>query len=179
MLGVRINLAAIEHFRDGLVHFPDDLHAELKVANVNTAAVILRRIKNRLQSGEPLKKRTGTLLRSWSMKAPREYARGIGWIGGVGSNLEYAAVHEYGFRGAVNVRAHLRHSARTRMASGKFRKREKGATATINVRAHVRQMNLPARPYARPSIEESIDQAQREHIDAVSRAWERFRNRNA
>jgi phage gpG-like protein len=58
----------------------------------------------------------------------------------VGTSLPYAAIHEFGFSGAVNVSAHLR-KTRSGLA--------------VPVRAHVRQMNMPMRPHRAPAIRDS------------------------
>lgn len=55
----------------------------------------------------------------------------------IGTTTPYAGVHEFGFNGAVNVRAHSR-----RVAGG-----------SVNVGAFVRNMRMPARPYLAPAIE--------------------------
>ena len=57
--------------------------------------------------------------------------------------VPYAAVHEFGFRGIVNVKAH------TRMV--------RGSSEPSNVRAHSRFMNIRARPYLRPAISYQVD----------------------
>jgi len=51
--------------------------------------------------------------------------------------IPYAAIHEFGFKGLVQVREHLRRNSR--------------------VRAHGRNMNVPARPYLRPAVEKHKD----------------------
>ena len=56
----------------------------------------------------------------------------------VGSfGIPYAAIHEFGFKGLVEVRDHLRRG--------------------FNVRSHQRKMNVPARPYLRPAINKHKD----------------------
>lgn len=60
----------------------------------------------------------------------------------IGTNVDYAEAHEFGFRGRVNVAAH-------------FRRRKR---STHFVRAHSRMMNVPSRPFFRPAIESSLNQ---------------------
>lgn len=55
----------------------------------------------------------------------------------VGTGVQYAAVHEYGFRGRVLVSQHTR---------------RQGGRPGVLVRAHGRNMRIPARPYLAPSI---------------------------
>ena len=62
-----------------------------------------------------------------------------------GSRTPYAAVHEYGHRGPAmipqhNRKAHTRNGVQVREHS---------------VRAHLRFMNIPARPYLRPALNDS------------------------
>jgi phage gpG-like protein len=56
----------------------------------------------------------------------------------VGSfGIPYAAIHEFGFKGLVQVREHLRRG--------------------VNVMAHGRNVNVPARPYLRPAVTKHRD----------------------
>lgn len=66
----------------------------------------------------------------------------------IGTNVEYAAVHELGFRGTINVPAHVR-------VVNKVFGRSVPAT-TASVRAHSRRVNLDARPFIRPAIADAI-----------------------
>lgn len=63
---------------------------------------------------------------------------------------EYASVLEFGFFGLVGVRAHTREIAQ---AFGREIPRQ-----TINVGAHVRPMNRPARPHLVPAGERALRQ---------------------
>jgi phage gpG-like protein len=73
---------------------------------------------------------TGALLNSIKYKV---YERGSITGVKVGSySIPYAAVHEFGFKGSVNVASHRR--------------------GVSNVSAHTRMMNIRARPYLRPAV---------------------------
>src|SRR3990167_6598654 len=56
----------------------------------------------------------------------------------IGTNVVYAAIHEFGFKGPVDIKSYIR-----------------GAT---RVRAHTREMNMPARPFMRPGFEDKENQ---------------------
>lgn len=115
-------------------------------------------------SGQVLKNRTGTLRRSIHAMATREE----GVISGqVGTNVEYAHVHEHGFHGPVQVREHERHnksSLKAKRAGNTARRagnaqrfvqaRLNEASAISTVHAHTRQMNMPERAFLRPSLTE-------------------------
>jgi hypothetical protein len=104
-----------------------------------------------------------------------------GVTGRVGSNLKYAAFHEFGFVGSMTVRAHsrlfsafnlagqrVRPTRRTiRDAAGNvvgFKESTLGAAQreghpfvfTIQVKAHKRQINYKGRPFVRPALEKSL-----------------------
>lgn len=65
----------------------------------------------------------------------------------VGSfGVPYAAVHEFGYRGPQNVPAHQRFMSR---AFGRPMKNPR----EVNISAHIRQQNIPARPYIRPAFQ--------------------------
>ena len=85
-------------------------------------------------SGQVLKVRTGHLRRSISTKVRRsgKAVRGI-----LFSNVIYARVHELGFRGVVGVKKHTR----------------KGHP----VKAHLRRVDFPKRPFLMPALKEKLD----------------------
>lgn len=72
----------------------------------------------------------------------------------IGTNVEYAAAHEFGFKGKVQVPQHSR-AVRSRdtfadvsrmTAGGRVRKtRERMSSGVTIVKAHARMMNIPAR----------------------------------
>lgn len=95
-------------------------------------------------------------------------------VGRVGSNVKYAAYHEFGFHGTVNVRAHTRVMqnfnesgsevpfAPGRVVSGVLqtrkqvaRRQKRGFVAVQFVRAHSRRVNYAGKPYVRPALEKS------------------------
>jgi phage gpG-like protein len=67
--------------------------------------------------------------------------------GYVGTNLIYARIHEYGFSGPEFVPSHYR--MQTQAFGHPMTPRQ------VLVRDHTRQMEMPARPYMRPSLEEN------------------------
>lgn len=104
---------------------------------------VLARAKQKV-SGDVLKNRTGTLRRAINFRLEELGGR---IIGTVGIKLRYAAAHEYGFKGTVNVRAHMR---MMKVAWGKPVK----SPHEIAVRAHTMKMNLPERSFLRSSLRE-------------------------
>lgn len=95
-------------------------------------------------SGEVLKNRTGTLRRAINFRVEDAGGR---IVGTVGIKLRYAAAHEYGFKGTVTVRAHLR---MMKVAWGRPVKEPR----KIEVGAHTMKMNLPERSFLRSSLRE-------------------------
>ncbi|MEP0814518.1 MAG: hypothetical protein HRF49_07630 [bacterium] len=85
---------------------------------------------------------TGRLCNSIEPIPPRQ--SGDMWETGVRTNVEYAAVHEYGFSGTVQVRAHER---KMNQAFGR-----PTAPFTQNVRSHSRKLNLKERRYLRNPV---------------------------
>lgn len=92
--------------------------------------------------GQRLLDATGALISSITAFADRQTA---GW----GTNLKYAAIHQFGFDGSQSVRAHSR----------------KGH----QVSAHERQMNMPARPFFGVS-----DENYQEFLDITERWFDRL-----
>ena len=89
-------------------------------------------------------KRTGTLAGSIHVE-PIESSRNIAVVA-IGTNLEYAAMVEYGYVGPQAVEAHWR---TIKEAFG----RQLRFPVTAAVRAHTRQINRAARPYLRPALD--------------------------
>lgn len=96
-------------------------------------------------SGKALKRVTGRLRASITHSVRIE---GTKVVGRIGTNVVYGRVHELGFKGPVQVKAHARN---IRQAFGK-----PIPAKTVRVSAHTRQMNVRARPFLRPAIEDNI-----------------------
>jgi phage gpG-like protein len=92
-----------------------------------------------------------------SIHAPKARIVGTSVASSIGSPIEYAAAHEFGFRGAVNVRAKARRQqSRNVGKSGRFGVKDKSAVAFgfANVKAFTRQVNIPARAPITHGIED-------------------------
>lgn len=138
-----------------LQRVPRSALGEIKQAVARiTFAVMTRSVGGKL-SGQVLKRRTGTLARSVT-QSPRTYLVGntlvVGTVGtvdltGPGGRqpVKYGAMHEFGFQGTVDVRAHLRE---IRQAWGRQLKQPQ----QITVAAHQRQVNLPERSWLRSAL---------------------------
>lgn len=121
-----------------------------------------RNVQGKL-SGEVLKNRTGTLRRSITQRVEDHDAQILGIVGADMREARYAAAHEYGFHGSVEVKEHER---RISMAFGK-----PITPRTITVGAHPMRMNLPERSYLRSALQEfearavaGLDQAVKDAI---------------
>jgi phage gpG-like protein len=94
----------------------------------------------------------------------------------VGTSVPYAAAHNEGFQGTVNVRSHTRekykkvkeqYTTRTGKVASKTSRMSTGNT--YKVRSHTRQMNLPQRQFMGESevLSMKIDQTVIRAIDAI------------
>ncbi len=100
---------------------------------------------------------------AWTVKRT-----GKGVVGRIGSNVKYAAFHEFGFRGVMQVPAHARHIGsgrrsrpiRDREGTVIGQRRESVAAAQARgvvfvsqqVRAHQRRVNYKGRPFIKPAL---------------------------
>lgn len=98
-------------------------------------------VKQKL-SGPVLHNRTGTLRRSINRLVTSDES---GVTATIGTNVKYAAVHEYGFDGIVTVSAYVRKAA---VAS------KKGKVGGVAVAAHERHMKMPERSFLRSTVKE-------------------------
>lgn len=183
MLEITLDSSALERAQELLRRFPDRLRQALLKANVQSSAHVLERIKRvKLVGGNPLNRRTGNLIRSWSVIPP--VGDGDGWRGGVGSNSSYAAAHEFGVDKTQNVmvRAHTRRQdsrSTFRKSAANYRRGGTGVVlasqgvAFVSAHQRAQHTKLPARPYARPSFTETAERIRATHHDAIRQAWEK------
>lgn len=131
---------------------PDRLRTELKVGITRAALAVQRdSVQNKL-SGQVLNVRTGRLRRSITTRIEDDADKVLGIVG---TNVEYAAAHEYGFEGVVSVREHLR-----RTVSGK----------SATVRAHSMHMHIPEKSFLRSALADMQPQIRSEFEQAAARA---------
>ncbi len=162
LLSTTLDVKGLERAQWLLKRFPERLFEALKRANAKSSAAVLRVIKSQKLTGQVLNRRTGNLIRSWAVKPPQRVDGG--WDGGVGSNSEYAAYHEFGFQGNVAVRAH------TRKVTQVFGRPVSGVTADVS--AYTRAVDYRGHPYARPAMAESRERMDAIHKDEIRVAWE-------
>jgi phage gpG-like protein len=119
-----------------LERMPETVREVLR-REINTLSIrLLGHVKADKLSGQVLNVRSGRLRRSINFRVEEV---GSGIYGYVGTTVEYARVHEYGFKGVVSVREHLRRTVSGKMAS---------------VRAHPRNVNVPERSFLRSALED-------------------------
>ena len=123
---------------------PPKAMAAIKADVERLAVLLLRKVKEEKLNGQVLKNRSTTLQRSINKKV---VANSQEVVGSVGTNVRYAAAHEFGFQGTVNVPAHLR---MMKMAWGRAVKKPR----QIMVGAHSMKMNLPERSFLRSAMAE-------------------------
>jgi phage gpG-like protein len=92
-----------------------------------------RHVKADYLTGQALHVRSGRLRRGVNEKT---VVGGTLVTATVGDNVSYARVHELGFQGSEEVKAHVR----------------KTAHGVAQVRAFTRQANIPARPFLAPAL---------------------------
>lgn len=131
---------------------PERLREEMRRGIGRAALMVARHSKQNKLSGQVLNVKTGRLRRSINT---RMVESGDVIAGRVGTNVAYAKAHEFGWRGTVTVREHLR-------------KTKSGFSATV--RAHSRQVILPERSFLRSALADMKPEIQREFESAVRRA---------
>ena len=105
---------------------------------------LLRLVKESKLSGQVLRNVTGTLRRSINQRLEEQ---GSSITGSVGTNLSYAAAHEFGCHDEVTVREHLRTITK---AWG----RELKEAVTFTVAEHAMHMNLPEKSFLRSALDD-------------------------
>ena len=125
-------------FRDTIPNIQSGVQKEI----MRLALKVTGKVMGKL-SGDVLRVRTGRLRRSihpeWDFRQ--------GYSGAtVGTNVEYAAIHEYGFSGSVQVKSFQREMTK---AFGK-----PISPTQVTVRAHTRNINMPERSFLRSTLRE-------------------------
>jgi phage gpG-like protein len=110
--------------------------------------------KNKLSasSSTTLGVRTGLLRRS--LRRNDAVVNGNLITGAIGSNVEYAGVHEYGFDGDVQVKSFVRKNRRGDLFSVK--KKKISANGISFVKSFTRHMHMPERSFIRSSLQERL-----------------------
>jgi phage gpG-like protein len=119
---------------------------------------LTRYVKEMKLSGQVLKNRTGTLRRKINYRITETETT---VVASVGVKLSYAAAHEYGFDGVVDVKEHLRE---VRMAWGR-----PITPVQAVVRAHTMHMHVPERSFLRSSLRENAPSIREALAEAVRR----------
>lgn len=121
----------------------DQINEAVRQSIVRSTLKLLVKVKREKLSGQVLNVRTGRLRRSITQKVI-DLSNGVTGI--VGTNVEYAAAHEYGFKGDVTVKAHLR---MIKMAFGKSI-----SPKQVSIKTHTRKVDLPEKSFLRSALEE-------------------------
>lgn len=128
---------------------PERMRRSLRTVVTRLSLEVQRSVKQEKLSGQVLHVRTGTLRRSINREV---IERPDGVFAIVGTNVDYARTHEFGFIGVVNVREHAR---KTRTG------------AVTSVRMHTRHVELPERSFLRSTLMEYKPRIVRELRDAT------------
>jgi HK97 gp10 family phage protein len=124
-----------------LKELPQKTQQSLTRAITKLAIELQSKVKQDKLSGQVLKRRTGTLSRSINREIT-ETANAV--TGQVGTNVEYAAYHEYGFHGTQQIKEHLR---TIKQAFGRPIE-----PRSVTVAAHSRKVDYPAHSFLRSAL---------------------------
>ena len=122
---------------------------------------LVAEVKSNKLSGQVLRNRTGRLRRSIHSSGVKDSGSEISGV--VGTNVEYAAAHEYGFTGTVTVKAHMRITKASMKAAMGFKGLKKSERLTYarssgaggaTVKSHSRKVNIPERSFLRSALKE-------------------------
>lgn len=151
----------------GLQRVEEAARGEIRAGIGRITLKLLTQVKSLKLSGQALNVRTGRLRRSITQRIEDS---GPDISGIVGTNVEYAAIHEFGFKGNVSVKQHLRQVKQV------FGRKLKSPVQAL-VGAHTRNVDLPARSFLRTALAELNDSGviETEINAAIARAVEKTR----
>jgi phage gpG-like protein len=130
----------IERLRSRLNPFLDSTSPDRRASAIRIGLLISNQAKLNIRAKRLID--TGRLLNSIGFDV-KDGAQTVIEVGSFG--VPYAAIHEFGFSGAVGIRAHAR-TVNTIFG------RQLSSPVVQNVRAHSRNVRIPARPYLRPAL---------------------------
>lgn len=95
-----------------------------------------------------------TLVKTGALRSANTYTTQLGQVT-LKNNMPYAKVHNEGFKGTINVKAHTRNTyGKTKVGTGKFNKNGSERTKTVThktgdnkVKAHTRIVDIPQRQF--------------------------------
>lgn len=141
------------------------LQSGMRRAVERLSIIVQGGVKEGKLTGQVLHVRTGTLRRSINRRITEDSS---GVFATVGTNVRYAAAHEYGFDGEVTVKAHTRRAQQQMALKGK--KRPGKSEGTINVRQFTRHMHLPEKSFLRSELRDRTPQIQQDLRSAALEA---------
>lgn len=181
-LTFEVDVREVEGLSRAMASAPERAHAAMRLANQLSSNDVMTETRKNV-SGSPtsgkgfrgggfaLHYRTGNLRRSIVAKIPKEVAGG--YEGGVGVMVEYAAYHEFGYHGTVQVRAFTRQQKSRDLYRMNLKKKggmDKIASGMARVRAHSRNVNYEGHPYARPALAARADTIMKIHAIEIAKA---------
>lgn len=164
-IGLTITIRGTDAVLAKLAKKPAQLRRAIGLGLRDGALLVLRRASENL-TGKVLNVQTGRLRQSLQL-----FSRPDEGIAGVGTNVVYASIHEYGGRTRAHLiepvnRLALRMVARNfvgplrRTKKGKLFKRQSAGAFIFRETVHHPGSVMPARPYLRPALRESVPEIQ-------------------
>lgn len=184
MIGATIDTSDFDRAERLMRAAPKIFVEQMRLANMESSKALIERIKAGKLRGQVLNRISGTLLRSWAAKVPPA-ALTDGWLGGGGTNLNYAIAHEFGVdkTKSVQVKAYTRRQeSRSTFRRGAKTNLKTGDTSGVQaqgiafVHSFTRQQHtvLKERRYARSSLEEIRDKIRTIHRYRIAKAEEKI-----
>lgn len=148
MNSITVRVTGVDKLRAQLGDVASNARARLRT-EINTLGILLAaHVQQKKLRGQVLKQRSGRLISSIHHELNETDAEVAALVG---TNVEYAAVHELGFNGSVQVKEHYR---TIKQAWGR-----PIAPRSVLIRAHPMTMNVPQRAFLAPSLEEFTPRA--------------------
>lgn len=135
-----------EALLDRIGQYPGRLQQALTTVLQRLSIQVQAAVKQKL-SGQVLHVRTGTLRRSINRVVT---STPDSVVATVGTNVRYAAIHEFGFDGTVTVRWHVRKIASQSIGKGK----KQTLQGVAFVKEHTRTVHMPERSFLRSTLRE-------------------------
>ena len=156
-------VVGVESVTRNLRAFPGEAQKEIRQSMGQVILKLERLVKQGKLTGQVLHVRTGRLRRSIHSRITEDRTSVTGIVG---TNVEYAAVHEYGYTGPQTVKEHLR---TIKQAFGKTI-----TPTTVTVAAHTRTVKLPERSFLRSALDEMSSEIRTTLQDSLTRSIQKW-----
>ncbi|MDE1149715.1 MAG: phage virion morphogenesis protein [Azospirillaceae bacterium] len=156
---IEISSTGMPEVTVNVAQFPDVVRLAMARQIVSEAAGLERTLKTKALAGEILQRRSGRLANSIHTETEIEGNRVVSIVG---TDVEYAAYHEFGFHGSMTV--HRSEATRAQWSAHILGRK------AVNKESWTRTVNYAGRPFMKPTFEAALPGIEARMTEALKKA---------